>query len=686
MANPENKQGFIIVGSDGTEHPFPAGTDVQSAIASVKQKESSQQIKISSVQTPQAPAPSAKPGTLDFIKMAEQTYPGPFEQAAIGAGKSLASHVINFANWLGGMEAIRATPLGFAYEAKKVLDAAAKAKDPAVKDAAAALTPYLELSNPQQKIGGFLESILEVAAPGGPVSKTANIAGRGIETALPTASRLVRRLGNVAGQAVVEGAVGGAQNVAQGGDFSTGAALGAAVPAALQGGKALFTGVKNIPAATTEALNYMRNIGANVPAGIATDLAPLKFAQQGLENVSVASALAGSKAKRKTAIALTEEGRRLSELAGAGVSTESTKSSAGSAIAKELKQNYSSLKAHSSALYNEISEAVKSGNVESVDLAAARPALQTLVDDSQHEVQQILASSPNAPASDINKVLFLAKKFLELPDKADIVQVDNVLKDIKRMQASESVSSNTRRLLGMVIDPIEQSLQQAAEASGLGKTLQTARSTWRRAKDIEDYADVLTSGNEKEKAKIANSLLDNYDKSLDVLKQLKEYAPSSIPELAQSWMSDAIQASIAPETGYIQKVGQLQSAWKNLGPESKKILFGPAAAKNPRYIENVTNFVNGAFLLGRELNPSGSGYSIGTLAHLTAFVFKSLATAGFELSSAMVTKMLRSPKFVKLLTEGASLESSAASTSARMVIRQKIMDEINLIREEMKEK
>jgi hypothetical protein len=188
----------------------------------------------------------------------------------------------------------------------------------------------------------------------------------------------------------------------------------------------------------------------------------------------------------------------------------------------------------------------------------------------------------------------------------------------------------------------------AGEDPALGRALNQA------TKDVlaKDPAGALERGRAATAAKYATK---------DVLNQLRDEPVQAFNQM--TYANDAgidFLRSVAKEVpGEPRKIGRAYleklfdqgpakafASWGNLGPSTKKILFDPALTPE------IDKLVRAARDNAANPNPSGTAVVLGATAGLGGIILHPLATAPTIVGGAALSKLLRSPLGVRLLTEG----------------------------------
>jgi len=138
------------------------------------------------------------------------------------------------------------------------------------------------------------------------------------------------------------------------------------------------------------------------------------------------------------------------------------------------------------------------------------------------------------------------------------------------------------------------------------------------------------------------------DAGLELLQSIQKQTPTAISQIARAWIDQAL--SKATSEGSLQRAQRLQNHWLELGPETKKILFpqkGQVAA--------LDNYFRLARILAENPNPSGTALTGTSMASVQGLFYAPGATVAGNVAAGTISKLLNSPKAVRLFTKGTTL-------------------------------
>jgi hypothetical protein len=148
------------------------------------------------------------------------------------------------------------------------------------------------------------------------------------------------------------------------------------------------------------------------------------------------------------------------------------------------------------------------------------------------------------------------------------------------------------------------------------------------------------------------------DAGVNRLKQYAREAPDQMREIGRAYLEQLFDHATKPENA---KPGSALNSWTNLGPETKRILFGSDAM-----IKNLDNFMLLVKKVAENPNPSGSGVQALVGAQGASLVISPIKGVAVQLAGWQLSKLLHSPKGAKLLTDGLKLSLVGSPDKARV--------------------
>ena len=158
------------------------------------------------------------------------------------------------------------------------------------------------------------------------------------------------------------------------------------------------------------------------------------------------------------------------------------------------------------------------------------------------------------------------------------------------------------------------------------------------------------------------------DAGIDLLRQVQREAPGELPKVGRAWLEDVLHGPRgAIAEGGFNRADGLWQQWRNLGPETKRLIF-----QNPLLIADLDKFFLAAKKMAENPNPSGTAI-LGMSAGSGALIFTHPATGiPMAIGAGALSKMLHSPAGVRALTEGLTVpvgKGAAASIAAARILK-----------------
>lgn len=287
-----------------------------------------------------------------------------------------------------------------------------------------------------------------------------------------------------------------------------------------------------------------------------------------------------------------------------------------------------------------------------VDLRATKQALRPVYDRMKRQLpitQQRASAGFKAIENIING-----------KDYAPVSVVDLDLSAIKSIarEGEPMLRDMSQGLAAKAVRELDASVQRAVQAAGPDAAQALQRG---RAATISKHsaADLLKTLRE-EPRQLFDQAIWSRDAGVDRLREVQKLAPGEMPKVARAYL-DELLSTATSEGGFRGGAG-LWSKWQQLGPQTKAILFGG----NRAHIKDLDNF----FLLAKRLadtpNPSGTATVVSLGAQGGLLVTNPAAGAAVTIGTAMLSKLLHSPRGVRLLTQGLSMPVGNSAAAAAL--------------------
>jgi len=449
-------------------------------------------------------------------------------------------------------------------------------------------------------------------------------------------------------------------------------------PAALPKRVSVGPLARNPNAQVAKAVDFGLREGIPVDAGTATGNTLIKGANQAAERMTISGSFVGRKAAQAEAEALAATGQRLVNRA---APRPAVAASAGEATRTGVEDAIHSLKVNAEdPAYGVFHTAAKNPkNTVAIQTGTKQVPTGVLDPKGNPITKTVPITEDIAMPVDVSAIKAQARPIYESMRKwweparrnssAAYTALESIIKgkDVIPAEAAEAalgglkklsqeaVSSDLRDFNQGTAAGIVPKLQQAVDAAATkaGKDVVKGLREGRAAHAAKmEAADVLKQLRD-EPVQTFNQLTWAGDAGVERLKEVAKLAPKAMAEVGRAYLDKLLEMS--GREGAFDHAQRLLQDWSKLGDQTKRILF-----RNPALIEDLDNF----FLLGKKatenMNPSGTAYVGGMVAHLANGYWFHNPAAGvaYEIAGAGLAKLLRSPKTSRLLTRGFSIPIS----------------------------
>jgi hypothetical protein len=245
------------------------------------------------------------------------------------------------------------------------------------------------------------------------------------------------------------------------------------------------------------------------------------------------------------------------------------------------------------------------------------------------------------------------KRLMAAPDQAPASIVDGVLSDLKELARGADLPELRNEAQGaaaLSVRELEQQLRQAVAQHGGPKAMQLledARAATRTKWSLADIRDRFIGNGEP--GGIFEKLVRRKDASITLLRDIETAVPGQMPHLGRAVLEEMLDK--ATENGSFDHTDALFKQWQELGPETKRMLFGGQ-------VGDLTDFFRLAKMIGRRFNSSSTALSLEAdkLRHL----WKTWPVAKLAYSPGAVRALTRATN-VTLLNPTSSKAAKAAA-------------------------
>lgn len=421
--------------------------------------------------------------------------------------------------------------------------------------------------------------------------------------------------------------------------------------------------------AQQQAVQFGLDRGIPVSAGVATGNQFVQGAIRAADTTPIGAVVAGA-ARKAEAQGLTRVGE---ELAGQAYPTPQVPETAGQGIADALTNKISDLKNQADQAYGGFRAIANSPqNVRTIQ-TGSRTIASGLLDEfgnpvtTQVPISQDIASPVDMrpikqrlqpvmeemerwmePARrDASAGYQAIKSIVNGPDYVPASEAEKGLgglKGLARGAFSEDVRNVSQGLGATAAGQLQGAIDQSVASTG-GQGALAALQAGRAAHASKMATVELLQSLRDEPVQLFNQMTYARDAGIDKLREVANAVPGQMPQVGRAYLDNML--SRATEGGSFDKAQQLLSQWRNLGPETKKILF-PGAG----YRQNLDNFFTLAEMMSRNPNPSGTAYMNSIAGQLALMIHNPLSEVPIMLGGGAISKLLRSPAGVQALVNG----------------------------------
>lgn len=302
-----------------------------------------------------------------------------------------------------------------------------------------------------------------------------------------------------------------------------------------------------------------------------------------------------------------------------------------------------------------------------VDIKAAKEALRPMYDDMLRQSVDL-----NIPLQGGKARAFAAlDRLMQASDAAPLSLVDSALGELKALNRANdtAATSGAHAMTSAAVKALDRQVVLTARNAGpdVLKALLDGRKATVAKYTANDVLDAIAGKNPdvREPVGVFRRATQQGDAAIGRLRQVAREAPEQMPMIGRAVLDDLFETATA-EGGFSRGDG-LYRKWQALGDQTKQILFA-----KPGQVQALDNFFLLAKTIGENPNRSGTALVSVSTAELGALgagavsgnlgmVAKSL---GFAVTTAGLTKLLYSPKVVRLLTSGMTMRSNAPAAAA----------------------
>lgn len=293
-----------------------------------------------------------------------------------------------------------------------------------------------------------------------------------------------------------------------------------------------------------------------------------------------------------------------------------------------------------------------------VDIAATKAAMKPLY-DSLRRKQQLVGTLMGDEARALTRLDGL----MQAPDMAPLSVADAALSDLKSLARVDEAFKRTsgQGAAAQAVTSLDRAVVNAARQGGrdvFDALMEGRAATVNKYKAIEVF-DALRA----EPVQVFNQLTANKDSAVSLLRQVQREAPNELPKLGRAYLEGLLQKATAE--GGFSRADSIFRDWANLGSETKRLMF-----QSPALVSDLDNFFLLAKRTAENPNPSGTAFTLTKTGEVTLLINNPAVGIPVTLSGAALSKLLHSPRAVRLMVRGlripAGNKAAAATASAEL--------------------
>lgn len=241
------------------------------------------------------------------------------------------------------------------------------------------------------------------------------------------------------------------------------------------------------------------------------------------------------------------------------------------------------------------------------------------------------------------RMLTVLDRLMNGPDAESLSVVDQALGDLKSLARADNPALRTpgQGLAAQAVIELERAV--TARASQAGPAVTDALRSGRFAtRSKYAAADVLESLRD-EPVQVFQQATWAKDAGIDRLRQIAQQAPGELPKVGRAYLEGLLGQ--ATSKGGFDSADALFGKWQQLGPQTKKMLFGETSRDLDRF-----------FLLAKKAaenpNPSGTALTVFKGAEVGSWYLAPASGITYSVTAPAMAKLLRYPPAVRLLSRG----------------------------------
>jgi hypothetical protein len=174
------------------------------------------------------------------------------------------------------------------------------------------------------------------------------------------------------------------------------------------------------------------------------------------------------------------------------------------------------------------------------------------------------------------------------------------LKSMARVETESGVRNKGEGVAASLIEDLESSIDEAVMEHGGFEALDGLRNGRKLHANVQETSDLLNTLFPKgEPVQAYKRLTWSGDSGVNFLREIQKRAPEAMTNIGRAFLDHLIRQ--ATEEGGFSRAKGIANAWRNLGDETKKILFPDEQLR-----KDLDHFFLGAKMVGDDINTSGT--------------------------------------------------------------------------------
>lgn len=259
------------------------------------------------------------------------------------------------------------------------------------------------------------------------------------------------------------------------------------------------------------------------------------------------------------------------------------------------------------------------------------------------------------------------KNIVNGPDYMPLSEADANLSAIKGIARGTGANdlpelrTVSQGLAAKAVSQVDDLVRMAAENMGPEalEALEKGRAATRAKYDSGDVLEGLRRGTSGEPVRMVKKITAGKDAAVEQLRALAKEAPDALPDVGRAVIDDLLAEATAD--GGFTKAQTIATKWRNLGAETKQVLF-----KDPAHVKDLDDFFHLAKLTAENSNPSGTAHTLLVAGQGGLLLTEPVSGIASAIGGAALSKLLHSPAGVRLLTRG--MRMPLGSTAAKSYV------------------